>query len=225
MSTSAQLPSRPALRRLVDFYNLQGTDSQGRRLEQILNWSDQWLEMCHDYIQTLFPLPEGSMFADAPVIDEETYLYWREHDNLKRNLRRAFERMLAFYGFGIKWKQANSAAGRKVQISVNQGAQSNLARWVTRMDHNHLRITRIIRSLRVLGLEEEAQAFHEALAEVCKKYGRVGASSQMFWRRAIELPLHIAPDETRVKWLEKYEAVDDSLVERQAESNDTDREE
>jgi hypothetical protein len=214
MSTPAQLPSRPAVRRLVEFYGLKGADHQGRRLDQILNWNDQRLEMCHDYIQTLFPLPEGSMFADAPVIDEQTYLYWREHSDLKRNLRRAFERILAFYGFGIKWEQAEGD-GRKAQISEKEGARANLARWVTRMDHNHLRITRIIRSLRVLGLGNEAEAFHGALTEVCEKYGRVGVNSQKFWRRALELPLHIAPDGTEIDWLEKYEEEDDPSEEEQ----------
>lgn len=210
MSAPAQLPSRAALRRLVNFYDLQGNDNKGRRLEHILAWNDDDLEWCHDYIQTLFPLPEGSMFADAPVIDEETYLYWREHEELKRNLRRAFERMLNFYGFDVDWEETQGGV-RTVQISEKEGAmRTQLPRWVKRMDHNHLRISRIIRSLRVLGLEKEARAFHDALHAVCQKYGRVGNNSQEFWRRALERPLHLAPDDTEVEWLEKYEAKGES---------------
>ncbi|KAK6068612.1 hypothetical protein SCUP515_09464 [Seiridium cupressi] len=219
MSASAQLPSRPAVRRLVEFYDLRNTDSRGRRLEQILDWDDERLEMSHDYIQTLFPLPEGSLFANAPIIDEEAYLYWRQHSGLSGNLRRVFDRMAAFYGFNVKWEQVEG--GRwKAQISEKQDARTNLRRWVTRMDHNHLRITRIIRSLRVLGLEEVAEAFHEALNEVCEKYGRVGDNSRKYWRRALELPLHIAPDGTEVDWLEKYEAEDEQLQESQASNGE-----
>ncbi|KAH6646037.1 opioid growth factor receptor conserved region-domain-containing protein [Truncatella angustata] len=161
-----QLPSEPACRRLVQFYELQGADNRGRRLQQIIEWSDNRLESCHDYIQTLFPLPEESMFADAPVIDEETYLYWRQHASLRQNLRRAFERILTFYGFEISWDEADGGgADRKPHISEKRGARSNLARWVRPMDHNHLRITRILRSLRVLGMEAEAREFHQAPLE------------------------------------------------------------
>ncbi|KAH8205442.1 hypothetical protein TruAng_000348 [Truncatella angustata] len=228
-----QLPSEPACRRLVQFYELQGADNRGRRLQQIIEWSDNRLESCHDYIQTLFPLPEESMFADAPVIDEETYLYWRRHASLRQNLRRAFERILTFYGFEISWDEADGGgADRKPHISEKRGARSNLARWVRPMDHNHLRITRILRSLRVLGMEAEAREFHQALSSVCQKYGIVGGTSQKFWRRAMEFPLHVAPDGTEVDWLEKYEAAVDASEDEQdtsdeasaQEQNTTDRE-
>ena len=38
--------------------------------------------------------------------------------------------------------------------------------WLTPGNHNHLRITRIIKCLRLLGLEAEAQAFYEYLAGI-----------------------------------------------------------
>ncbi|KAF7536288.1 hypothetical protein G7054_g4675 [Neopestalotiopsis clavispora] len=201
-SKPAPVPSRPAMRRLVDFYHLKDSDRQGRTVEEILKWSDRELESCHDYIQTLFPLPEGSIFANAPVIDEETYLYWREHEDLKRNQRRAFDRMLAFYG--LEWEQGEN--GPTGQIIEKEGAKANLTNWVVPIDHNHLRLSRIIRSLRVLGLEDEAKAFHDALDAVCEKYGRVSQRSRMYWKRALTQPLHVAPDDTQVPWLKKYES-------------------
>lgn len=64
------------------------------------------------------------------------------------------------------------------------------------MDHNHLRITRIIRSLRVLGLEAEALAFYKALEETTPLH--VSKRSREYWRRAAERSLNIRPDvETR----------------------------
>ncbi|ETS78409.1 hypothetical protein PFICI_10471 [Pestalotiopsis fici W106-1] len=201
MSILAQVPSRPAMQRLVDFYHLKSADHRGRDLEHILKWSDRELESCHDYVQTLFPLPEGSLFAHAPIIDEETYLYWREHEDLKRNLRRAFDRMLVFYG--LEWEQGDN--GPTGKIIEKEGAKGNLSNWVVPMDHNHLRITRIIRSLRILGLDDEAKAYHDALDAICNKYGKVGSTSRTFWKRALTQPLHIAPDGTQVAWLKKYE--------------------
>jgi hypothetical protein len=65
--------------------------------------------------------------------------------------------------------------------------------WVCRFDHNHLRITRIIRSLRVLGLEEEALAFFKALKSV-QEASNISSRSLMYWSRAAFRPLDIAPE-------------------------------
>lgn len=67
--------------------------------------------------------------------------------------------------------------------------------WVSRFNHNHLRITRIIRSLRVLGLEDEARLFFEAVEGVYEDTGKIGQRSLMFWRRAMERPLYLAPED------------------------------
>ena len=64
--------------------------------------------------------------------------------------------------------------------------------WNTRFDHNHLRITRIIRSLRVLGLEAEALAFRKVLESVPTM--RVSSRSREYWRRAAERALNVHPD-------------------------------
>ena len=61
------------------------------------------------------------------------------------------------------------------------------------MDHNHLRITRIIRCLRVLGLEDEAHAFRAALEE---NSTQAGYRSREYWRRAAQRSLNLRPDMT-----------------------------
>lgn len=50
-------------------------------------------------------------------------------------------------------------------------------------------MTRIIRSLRVLGLEEEAIAFYEAISQA----RTISSNSRMYWKRAATRPLNIAP--------------------------------
>src|SRR5262245_5587601 len=58
-----------AVSRLLDFYRGEGTDAEGRRLDDILAWRDGRLEAVHDFIQWLFPLPEPSRFnPDAPLL-------------------------------------------------------------------------------------------------------------------------------------------------------------
>jgi hypothetical protein len=74
------------------------------------------------------------------------------------------------------------------------------------MDHNHLRISRILRCLRVLGLERLCEAFYKALVDVYNDPKmNIGERSMMFWRRAACEPLHIAPDGTECKWLRKWQ--------------------
>lgn len=96
--------------------------------------------------------------------------------------------MLTFYGFRFEDDGTIVPGTNFHQASRN---------WVKSFNHNHLRITRIIRSLRVLGLEAEAAAFFEALKEVCVRSGRIGERSLVFWGRAAERPLFLAPEDER----------------------------
>jgi hypothetical protein len=50
----------------------------------------------------------------------------------------------------------------------------------------------VIRSLRVLGLEPVATAFHQALVQ---NAAGVSDRSLMYWDRAARRPLHLAPDD------------------------------
>ncbi|KAI0905961.1 hypothetical protein F4823DRAFT_109663 [Ustulina deusta] len=203
-SSSEKRPAKPSLRRLVNFYDpaTRGPDAHGRTLDDILEWSDDRLERQHNYIQTVFPLPEGSAFGHlAPVVDEETMLIFAQSRELRGSLVRALKRMLAFYGFAA---EDESGDDFRLAIAPRGDCEGGFSRWVARIDHNHLRITRIIRSLRVLGLEGAARDFYDALIEVYEARGTIGASSIAFWTRALEKPLRYAPDGTEVAWLGKY---------------------
>ena len=88
---------------LIGFYKGTAGDDRGRYLTEILEWSDEVLEYKHDYIQTLFPLPEQSgMNWSAPIIDRHVFKAFREDDTLKENLRKAFLRIISFYGLKLK---------------------------------------------------------------------------------------------------------------------------
>ncbi|KAI0487048.1 hypothetical protein F4859DRAFT_468006 [Xylaria cf. heliscus] len=203
-SPSGNRPSKPSMRRLVNFFDptTKGPDSHGRTLDEILDWSDDDLESQHNYIQTVFPLPEGSLFSfDTPIIDEETMLIFTQSPTLKNSLLRALKRMLEFYGFDAKDKEGEDS---RLTITPKERCAPGFSHWVRRTDHNHLRITRIIRSLRVLGLEGAANDFYDALIAVNNHRGRISSSSIGFWTRALSNPLAEAPDGTEVDWLEKY---------------------
>jgi len=89
-----------------------------------------------------------------------------------------------------------------VQISRGDNYGEHSGNWNNRFDHNHLRITRIIRCLRVLGLEDEGKAFRTTLESSAT---RVDARSREFWRRAAERALNLRPD------LETYDEHDTTV--------------
>lgn len=204
MSTSTRSSNTSLLPFPVRFYDPRNPapDPHNRTLPQILSWSNSALEDSHDYIQYLFPLPEPSPInPSAPIINEATFTAFRFERQLRDRLRFSLVRILSFYGFELipdSLKPVNDKDGEVRTWRVQQSQTFHLAskRWVTTFDHNHLRITRIIRCCRVLGLEEEAQAFHTALVEVSEqKRGFISAKSLMFWRRAAERPLWMAPED------------------------------
>jgi hypothetical protein len=184
MSTSSQ----PLLIRFFD-PAIASPDARNRSLATILSWPDSRLESSHDYIQTVFPLPEESMFSFAPIVTPEVRSAFLAQAELRASLRGAMERMLTFYGL-----QFSDEAGKEtVTRAPNFGINSR--NWVTRFDHNHLRMTRILRSLRVLGLGDEAAALHRFLSTDEEVTDTVSPRSQMYWRRAAERNLHLPPDE------------------------------
>ena len=182
---------------IVRFYdpNIQAKDRRGRTRSSILAWSDDELEYHHDYIQLLFPLPEGSPFnPSAPVIDEATFNAFRSRLELQTQLRVSLKRMLHFYGFQFASETANGNGAQELQVVNGSNYPEASRNWVRRFNHNHLRITRILRSLRVLGLETEAWEFFKALKRVYEG-GKIGQKSMMFWTRAVERPLYLAPED------------------------------
>lgn len=181
-------------RDLIRFYDptIRAADFQGRTLSSILAWSDYELENCHDYIQSIFPLPESSPFNPyAPVISSGVFTAFRTRPELRNRLKESFRRMLGFYGL----KLHEDGAKETVVKGENYGTVSK--NWVTHFNHNHLRITRIIRCLRVLGLERQAQAFFYALRKGLPRNGwGVGKTTLDFWTRAATRPLYLAPDDS-----------------------------
>jgi Opioid growth factor receptor (OGFr) conserved region len=169
-----------AQNKLVSFYSGISPDDQGRFLKEIQNWSDEKLERTHDYIQWLFPLRERSGFnPGAPVLDENTINEFRARLELRANLRASFVRMLSFYGFDI--------VEDPLRVIPSKSFSERAKNWLTPSNHNHLRITRILKSMSTLGLEEEATGFWHCLEglyrmESRKRGPRVSEDTFLHWQ-------------------------------------------
>jgi hypothetical protein len=146
--------------KVLAFLQGEGVDGRGRSLFDVLALDNAALERTHDYIQWLFPLTEpSSAVPDAPVLSEAEVGAIRESVMAQCALAAASDRMDAFYRMTHDWLMPN--------------------------DHNHLRITRIIRSLRLLVGDGEADAFRaQIMARVEATRAPVSARSRGYWQTA-----------------------------------------
>ncbi len=161
---------------LIAFYRDGARDDCRRTLAEILAWNDDRLEAVHDFIQWLFPLPERSgANPSAPVLDRETIETFHATPAMQDRLRQSFERMLRFYG--LHWN------GASVGCATN--FQERAQNWLWPGNHNHLRLTRMLRSTLLLGLETESKALFHALNAVYREYpSRISSRTHGFWRDA-----------------------------------------
>ena len=182
---------------LVRFYSptSQGTDLEGRTLNAILSWPNTRLESSHSYIQTIFPVPEPSRFNRiAPLVDRATFKAFRSRSDLRDRLRESLVCMLRFYG--LELQVSVESGSREVTVIRGNNFMERAPRWVVRFNHNHQRMTRIIRSLRILGLEDEAVAFYSTLERIFRQNKDVISRTSLdYWTRAVERPLYWPPED------------------------------
>ena len=145
---------------IVSFLDGEGTDAAGRTVQDILAFGPIELERHHDYIQWLFPLAETSAAVPgSPVLSAADTEAIRTSGRAQANLAASTERMGLFYDQTDHWMRAH--------------------------DHNHLRITRIVKSLRLLSGDRPAERFRSRiLARVEASRAPVNAQARSYWAQA-----------------------------------------
>ena len=145
---------------VVRFLEGVGLDAAGRTVAQVLAFDDDALERHHDFIQWLFPLSDKSAAVPgSPVLSQADIAEIRGSAKAQWSLMQGAEAMADFY--------------------------ETTTHWLTPTNHNHLRITRIIKSLRLLCADAAADYFRERIllrvrataAPVCKV-------SRDYWAKA-----------------------------------------
>jgi hypothetical protein len=166
---------------LVAFYRGERADAAGRHLDDIWEWSPAKLEETHDYIQWLFPLDQPShVNPAAPIVTAETRRAFEWDDTMRDRLMRSFWLMLGFYGL----EHRDTPDGPIVTRGAAFAERSKV--WLQPGNHNYLRLSRIMKSMRLLGLEFEAAALYACLESIRQDEGRttIGADTAKFWRDA-----------------------------------------
>ena len=169
--------------RIIRFYTGEEPDRRGRYLHEIQQWPDGQLEAVHDYIQWLFPLPEPSGFnVAAPVLNRKSIQDFRKRPDLQNKLRVSFLRLMNFFGLEAR-------SGEQITVTRAPNFTAKTTVWLSPGNHNHLRITRILRSLSVLGLEAEAKVFFDCLSKIYeneqnKPMPAISDETLLYWREA-----------------------------------------
>ena len=145
---------------IVGFLEGKTPDHKGRILAMLLQQTDHQAETTHDYIQWLFPLDEPSRSVmGAPVLNELDIEDIRHSELAQQNLVKSASWFLGF-------------------LERND-------HWITKYNHNHLRITRVIRSLRLLASDEAADEFRDkVLALAGDNLNLVDQKAKGFWANA-----------------------------------------
>lgn len=172
---------------LVAFFKGRGTDVECRTLDQILAWEDVLMELCHDYVQWLFPTDQPSRFnRDAPILDEELQAVFRADEGVRANLRRALARFLAFLGLRLELRADSCAGEAPASVEVVRAANfdSRLVMcWSGPENHNWKRISRVLRCLGLAGLWQEQAALSACLDQIVSDLpGLVDGKAVEVWR-------------------------------------------
>ena len=112
----------------------------------------------------------------------ETVEAFRWDADLRERLLRGFRRMASFYGFEIR---DFSDGSTQLDPAPDFAVRSRF--WLNPGNHNFLRLTRILTSLRTLGCEDRAESLFDVLDLVYRRdHTLIGESTYGFWRSATD---------------------------------------
>lgn len=145
---------------VLAFLEKRGVDYEGRMLEEVWSFNDIQIESTHDFIQWVFPLPkESSGQLSLPVVTTAGLERISASPEASANLRASEEWFLGFL--------------------------SRSTVWLTNYNHNHLRITRMIKSSRLIeGTERSASLFQQVVFLAGQDADLIGTKAIGFWTDA-----------------------------------------
>ncbi|MDA1036717.1 MAG: opioid growth factor receptor-related protein [Chloroflexi bacterium] len=144
--------------KLLDFYRNQGTDGEGRSFADVLDFDLRMMERDHVYMQWMFPVPERSKAQPkSPVMTGDDLEEFQTVPEFHAMAREAYQKFAMFLQ----------------QTTV----------WQHPLDHNHLRITRALRFLTLIGLNAEARALHGYVSS--REFNEISEKSLWYWAEAL----------------------------------------
>lgn len=202
------VPSVAVTDQLHLFLRGEGPGPDGKHtIADILDWDYARMERVHNYIQWVFPNKERSQFnMAAPVMTEELAATVAADLQAMANVKAMFRRYLAFAGLellpastaGMSEADTDSREAEQRDADHLEEAARPYHHWIAKtadfskrhsdvwggtMNHNWLRISRILKCLGMLGMVDEQQAFFSVLESLwgCGEIAPSAHRSYTFW--------------------------------------------
>lgn len=165
---------------IVDFYRGERGNNVGHTLADMMTWTNGQLEMDHDWVQWVFASNERSMMnGEAPVLTKDESKIFESDPELQDKVKQSFIRMLTFLDFKLT---KDDESGVFIEPK-----DDNIPWWIRgSFNHNMLRMTRVLKCLRLTGLTQYAMAMYDALREFKDK---VSHNTWSYWHGAVFDPL------------------------------------
>lgn len=139
---------------LIEYFTNLGKDSNNRVHNDILRFSDEEMEKCHDFIQWFFPTITPSAYDNlAPLLNQETIELLKDDAVFQARFSMGLKRIFRF------WRLQYRGDGKNL-ILLNISSKRF---WMEYDNHNLLRMSRVMESCRLLGFEEVARSLFEVL--------------------------------------------------------------
>ena len=191
--------------RLIDFLTDSRADHRGRTLSMIWNYSLEEMGKKHNFIQYMFPTDTIDMWVAldefrgrnantvvVPIINSPEEIKIMRSNTIigkwvRANMLVSLDRMLAFYGFRF--------AIHEGELTIEQADNFNERAevWLYPYNDNFLRITRILLSLRKVGLRKYSLLFFKALQPIYEQNRKTIGDSMNYWQDAVR---GLKPDQT-----------------------------
>lgn len=138
------------------FHKSNAALADGFRRNELLSISDELFESKHGFIQWAFPTPESSrQVSNAPALDLDTAVWLAESTDVSEFLEAMAVRFLEFLAAHDHWRST--------------------------YNHNHLRISRALQSLRILHSWELADWFYGKVKELAGESFHLMDAANRHW--------------------------------------------
>lgn len=161
---------------LLKFFRNEEDERIPHRHEDIVCFTDEMIEYCHDYIQWIFPtFKPSSANPDAPTIDYDFADKLCKDECARKNYCKSCRRFLNYMNFDCDG-DCNIVDSTRDVLFYELPA------------HNYLRFTRVLDSLNQRGRRECSKALYEKMFEVMNRHRNAWqiitrAESVEYWRR------------------------------------------
>jgi hypothetical protein len=173
-----ELDEQPAGEISKFYLNQRKTPKSCLSLDDIylMDWNE--LEFNHDYIQLIFPLKfKSESVPEAPTITLAEEAQFQKSKFLQKRVVKSFLLMLDFFGLEMNYTTGEVSRAPHFLHRANH--------YVTNKNHNYLRITRILSSLRLCGLNQLSIEFFNCLTAIYVEYGeKIGPATYGYWKKA-----------------------------------------